>query len=147
MTDPSMHEQGSYLTPSLEHALVADAMRHGILTCFPDTSPRAAARTMALHHIHTIVVSDPDDGGLVGVVSDRDLLAVLEDGAGGGRELADIARHDFLTVSSDARLADAAAAMRQRGTAHALVIDAHSGRPSGMLSTLDVLGVLAWGEA
>jgi hypothetical protein len=37
--------------------------------------------------------------------------------------------------------------MRERGIAHLLVRDAQSGRPSGMLSTLDVAGILAWGEA
>jgi CBS domain-containing protein len=60
MTTPTT--DGSYLTPRIEHACVADAMRHGILSCPADASLREAARTMALHHVHTIVVSDPADG-------------------------------------------------------------------------------------
>jgi CBS domain-containing protein len=147
MSEQPVQGQGSYLTPSLEHALVTDAMRHGILTCFPDASLRAAAKTMTLHHIHTVVVNDPDDGGLVGVVSDSDLVAALQDSMDRQRVLADIVDRDFLTVASDQPLAEAAGAMRERGTAHAVVVDSHSGRPTGMLSTLDVLGVLAWGEA
>lgn len=41
----------------------------------------------------------------------------------------------------------AAELMRERGIAHLLVRDPESGRPTGMLSTLDVAGILAWDEA
>ncbi len=143
----SVQEEGSYLAPRVEHARVADAMRHGIFSCFPDASIRAAARTMTLHHIHTIAVNDPDDGGLIGVVSDSDLVAALFDPAGERRVLGEIADRDVLTVSSEQPLVEAVATMRERGADHAVVIDAHTGRPTGMLSTLDVLGVFAWGEA
>jgi hypothetical protein len=37
--------------------------------------------------------------------------------------------------------------MRDEGTSHLRVRDEQSGRPVGVLSTLDVAGVLAWGEA
>ena len=37
--------------------------------------------------------------------------------------------------------------MRESGVAHLLVRDERSGIPVGMLSTLDVAGVFAWGEA
>ena len=147
MSEQSVQEQGSYLTPSLEHARVADAMRHGVLSCFPDAKLRAAARTMSLHHIHTIVVHDPEDSRVVGVVSDSDLVSALIDPEKGQRVIADIARRDFVSVSSDQPLIEAVRAMRERDAAHALVVDSHSGKATGMLSTLDVLGVFAWGEA
>lgn len=134
------------MAPRIEHAFVADAMRHGILSCFPDASLQAAARTMTLHHIHTIVVNDPDSGGLLGVVSDADLVDALQAG-GADRTLSELADRDFVHLSSEQRLEDAIATMRDRRVDHAVVIDAHSGRATGMLSTLDILGVFAWGEA
>lgn len=139
-------QEGSYIAPRLEHAFVTDAMRHGILSCFPDSSLRAAARTMTLHHIHTVVVNDPDDGGLLGVVSDAELVDALLAG-GAQRTLGELADRDFVQLSSGQRLEDAVATMRERRVDHAVVVDAHSGRPTGMLSTLDILGVFAWGEA
>jgi CBS domain-containing protein len=139
-------DEGSYLTPRLEHAFVGDAMRHGILSCFPDASLRAAARTMALHHIHTVVVNDPDDGGMVGVVTDSGLVDAML-GGDEQRPVGEIVDRNVVRVSSEQRLAEAAAKMREHGVDHAIVLNAHNGRPAGMLSTLDILGVAAWGEA
>ena len=55
--------QGSYLTPSLEHARVADAMRAGVISCPPDTSMEDVARIMASNHVHAVVVRDGDVSG------------------------------------------------------------------------------------
>ena len=140
-------KEGSYLTPRLEDARVADAMRHGILSCSADASLRDAARTMSLHHVHTIVVSDPADGSLLGILSDGALLSALLDSDGDERLLGEVADRDLSTISSSEPLASAAKLMRDRGIAHLVVLDAQSGRPTGMLSTLDVAGILAWGEA
>lgn len=148
MSEQFTVDTGSYLSPRLEHARVGDAMRHGVLSCPPDSSLRAAARTMTLHHIHTVVLSDPADGSLVGIVSDSALLAALLDPADRRGTLGEIAgTNDLVTLSSDQSLKEAVREMGGRGVDHAVVRDAHSGRPTGMLSTLDVLGVLAWGEA
>ena len=137
---------GSYLTPRLEHARVADAMRHGILSCPFDASLRDAAQTMASHHVHTIVVTDPADGSPWGALSDTALLGAMLDTAGECL-LRDVADRDLNTVSSGDSLIGAARLMRERGIAHLVVRDADSGRPSGMLSILDLAGILAWGEA
>lgn len=146
MSEQPLQGQGSLFIPSPEHARVADAMRYGVLSCFPDASLRAAARTMALHHIHTLVVSDPDDGKTVGVVSDGDLLGALTGAEDGQRTVEEVARRDFVTVDEQEPLLDALAEMHRHRSAHALVVDAGGGRPTGMLSTLDALGMFAWGE-
>ncbi|MGA2319188.1 MAG: CBS domain-containing protein [Solirubrobacteraceae bacterium] len=143
---PPARTDGSYLTPRLEDALVADAMRYGIFTCSADTPLRDAARTMVLHHVHAIVVSDPADGSPWGILSDRALLGALLD-RDGDTPLREVADRDLSAISSNEPLTAAAGLMRDRGIAHILVRDAESGRPSGMLSTLDVAGILAWGEA
>jgi CBS domain-containing protein len=139
--------QGSYLTPRLEHALVSDAMRHGIFSCTADTRLRDAARTMVQHHVHAVVVTDPADGSPWGILSDQALLAALLDYDGEERVLGEVADRDLSTISSSEPVTSAAELMRERGIAHIVIRDAHSGKLSGMLSTLDVAGILAWGEA
>ncbi len=139
--------EGSYLVPRFEHARVADAMRHGILSCAPDASLRSVARTMALRHVHTIVLTDPDDGRVRGILSARELLTALLDRPGAEPTAADVAEPGVETISSEETLANAAALMRRRGVGHLVVVDAHSAGPVGMLSALDIAGILAWGEA
>jgi CBS domain-containing protein len=139
--------EGSYRTPRVAHAQVADAMRHGIFSCSAETRLRDAARTMAQHHVHAIVVTDPADGSPWGILSDQALVAALLDYDGQERVLREVADRDLSTISSSEPLISAAQLMRERGIAHVVVRDAHSGKPSGMLSTLDVAGILAWGEA
>lgn len=43
-------------------------------------------------------------------------------------------------------LRDAGELMLTHGVSHLVVTDAEAGGPIGLLSTLDVAGVLAWGE-
>jgi CBS domain-containing protein len=140
-------DDGSYLTPRPEHARVVDAMRRGILSCRADASLRDAARTMCSQHVHMIVVTNPSDGSPLGVLSDGALLGALLDRSAQDRPLEDVMDRGLDTVSSDESLTVAAELMRDRGTAHLIIRDAHSGRPVGVLSTLDVAGILAWGEA
>lgn len=147
MTEFTNPNTGSYLTPRLEHALVSDAMRHGVFSCASDTDLRAAARTMALHHVHSLVVSSPGDNGHWRVLSDSDLLRAILDAPDAEQTVGDVAVREFPTVTSDEHLAKAAAMMRDRGYSHLLVLDPRDGHPAGMLSTLDVAGLVAWGEA
>jgi CBS domain-containing protein len=49
--------EGDFLTPSYEHASVADAMTPGVITCPPDTSMEAVARIMATNRVHAVVIT------------------------------------------------------------------------------------------
>jgi CBS domain-containing protein len=131
----------------LEHARVADAMRHGVFSCSAAATLREAARTMASHHVHTVVVTDPADGSVRGMLSDLGLVDALLDQDGEEQCVGDVVDRELRTISSSEPLRAAAEMMRERGIAHVLVRDAESGEPAGMLSTLDVAGILAWGEA
>lgn len=131
--------------PLAEHARVSDAMRHELLRCPADASLREAARMMCFQHVHMIVVTNAD-GSLLGTVSDRALLAGLLDNGALERPLGELAERSPATISSDAPLLDAVGAMRERDCSHLLVRDAHSGQPAGVISTLDLAGVLAWDE-
>jgi CBS domain-containing protein len=137
----------SYRTARLKHVLVADAMRHGIFSCPTDTTLRDAARTMALHHVHAIVVTEATDGSPWGILSDSQLLSALLDLDGDERHLREVADRDLSMISSGELLITAAELMRERGITHVVVRDAQRGRPTGMLSGLDVAGVVAWSEA
>jgi CBS domain-containing protein len=133
---------GSQLAPRFENARVEDVMRHGILSCDPDSGLRAVARIMASYHVHAVVV---DVGGDVwGMVTARDLLAA----AGTPRErltAGELAETNFASIPAAARLEEAVDIMRGRDADHLVVRD-DSGRPTGMVSSLDVAGCLAWGE-
>ena len=141
---------GSYLMPSLEHATVADAMHPGIMTCEPDAPATEVARMMAGHHVHCIAVTGitrtHGEQPVWGIISDLDLLRA---GATKGAELTagEMALEPTFTVEPSTPLREAAELMLTHSTTHALVIDASTQRPIGMLSTLDIAGILAWGEA
>ncbi len=141
---------GSYLMPSLEHATVADAMHPGIMTCDPDAPVTEVARMMAGQHVHCIAVMgiarDHGERLVWGIISDLDLLRA---GTAKGAEptASEMAIEPIFTVEPSTPLRDAAELMLTHSSAHVLVIDAAKQRPIGMLSTLDIAGILAWGEA
>ena len=136
---------GRYATPSLRHARVSDAMRPGVITCPPDASMRDVARLMVTNHIHAVVVRGVKDSGGWGVVTDRDLLT-----AAAGAEYARAgacASEVLVTVAPDEPLVAACELMRAHGVAHVVVADPQQNQPLGVVSTLDVAGIVACGEA
>jgi CBS domain-containing protein len=144
------HFRGSYLMPSLEHATVSDVMHPGILGCEPDASLTEVARVMATHHVHCVAVigvshEDPP-AGVWGVVSDLDLVraGIRDDGPTTAR---DLAQQPLITVEPTMPLREAGELMLAHGVSHLIVIQGANQRPIGILSTADVAGVLAWGEA
>jgi CBS domain-containing protein len=137
---------GSYLMPSLEHATVADAMHPGVMTCDPDAPLIDVARMMASHHVHCIaVLGETGDSLAWGIISDLDMIRAGIDFS--GQVAATMAMQPVLTVELSTPLIAAARKMLSQGTSHALVVDPREHRPVGILSTLDIAGVLAWGEA
>ena len=150
MPNTALQPHGSYLTQSLEHATVSDAMHPGILSCEPDASLAEVAKVMATHHVHCVAVvgiSHEDPECFVwGIVSDQDLVrAGIADDA--GETARALAKQPVVIVEPAMRLSDAAREMLARGGSHAVVADPVAQRPIGVLSTLDIAGVLAWGEA
>jgi CBS domain-containing protein len=147
-TSPLSH--GSYLMPSLEHATVSDAMHPGILACEPDSSLTEVAQTMATHHVHCLAVigisHEEPRCGIWSVISDLDLVraGIHEDE---GQSARAIARQPLVTVESSLPLREAGELMLRHAVSHLVVIESSTQRPIGILSTADIAGVLAWGEA
>jgi CBS domain-containing protein len=142
--------QGSYLMPRYEDARVYDAMRMGIFTCPPETSLKDVARMMASYHIHCIVVTDMDGEGESetpwGVISDADLAASAGADAA-DRTARDTASTEVVTVTADDSIAHAAQLMTEHEVTHLVVVQPATGKPVGVISTLDIAGVVAWGQA
>jgi CBS domain-containing protein len=139
---------GSYLTPRYEHATVGDVMRHGVITCSPQTTLRTIARMMSSYHVHAIVVTEDEGEGRLspwGLVSDFDLLRAAHAGAE-DLTAGEVSRSPAVFVAPDDTLPHAADLMREHGTGHLVVISPTDSRPVGVVSTLDVAGALAWGE-
>jgi CBS domain-containing protein len=140
--------KGSYLTPAFERATVADAMHVGIVTCPPDASMATVAQTMATHHVHCLAVLGVriEDGAHMvwGTISDLDLARAAW--SGDEPDAGTIAVTPAATVEATASLSEAVGLMFKHGVAHLVVADGDA-RPIGVLSTLDVAGVVAWGRA
>ncbi len=140
---------GSYLMPSLDHATVADAMHPGIVSCDPDLPLTEVARTMASHHVHCIAVmgiSHAEPECLVwGIITDLDLVAAgMESGAEPTARA--LARHTIVSVETTTPLREACQLMLEEHASHLVVRDSARMMPVGILSSLDVAGILAWGE-
>jgi len=81
-----------------------------------------------------------------GIVSDLDLIAAgIRDNP--ERTARDLADQPVIAVKPSMPLRDAGDLMLTHRVSHLVVTDAEAGRPIGILSTLDLAGVLAWGEA
>lgn len=148
MSEPIMESaprSGSYLIPSFEHAHVADAMRPGVISCPPDSSMRDVARIMSTNHVHAVVVRGVAGGGAWGVVTDRDLLKV----APGARDqdAGSCASEVLVTIAPQEPLEVACELMRAHSVSHVMVVDPQRNQPLGVVSTLDVAGIVAWGQA
>ncbi len=133
-----------------EIATVADAMSPGVISCPPETPLRIVARMMATFSVHSVFVfehQDEDDENpqLWGVVSDLDLVAASRLDVD-TRTAGACAVTPLVTVSSEAPIEDAAELMAQHGIAHLAVLDPHTQRPVGVISTLDVARSIAAGN-
>jgi CBS domain-containing protein len=138
--------QHTFLAPPFDEATVVDAMRVGVVSCPADASLREVARMMATYRIHSVLITDMEGHKPWGIVSDLDLAT---NAAADLDKLTarDVANTDVVSVGADDRLSVAARLMTEHRTSHLVVVQPHSGQPVGVLSTLDVAGVLAWGGA
>ena len=133
----------SYLTPPFAEATVADAMRRGLFSCPSATPVSALARIMATERVHAVIVTGAEGKDGWGIVTDQELL----DATAGNLDApaGEFVQDDPLVVKPAESLKAAAELLRRHRTSHVLVGDPKSGPPIGILSTLDVAAVVAWG--
>jgi CBS domain-containing protein len=134
--------------PALRQLRVIDAMHPGLISCSLDSPLRTVARMMATYRVHAILVTAHGEeelpgGGPWGIVADTDLLRAAEAGDVDEQPARTIAATPVLTVASSDELARAAQLMVEHEVSHLIVIERRSGRPIGVLSTLDIARALA----
>jgi CBS domain-containing protein len=130
--------------PGFTRATVGQAMHYGVLSCPPDATMAEVAAMMATHHVHAVVVDDPTGERLIwGIVSDLDLIGAAADGV--DATAGTLAATPALTVRPDQPLAIAARIMRDAEVHHLVVVDPRTERPIGMVSTMNIAIVLAFG--
>ena len=144
MTNPAFTARAPV---TLASAKVADAMTVGVINCTPETPLSEVARIMARYKVHSVFVYDHRDEDdetteLWGLVSDLDLVAAAWAGVD-ERTAGDSAVAPLVTVRSDDRLEHGAQLMAEHGVSHLAVMDETSGRPIGVLSSLDIARVIA----
>jgi CBS domain-containing protein len=127
---------------------VADVMHPGLISCPPETPLRAVARMLASYRVHAVVVfprhmGDVDHALAWSVVSDLDVARAAREGSFDAQTAGAAAASAVRTIDAAAPLADAVAAMVADGVSHVIAIEPTSGRPVGMLSTLDIARALA----
>lgn len=118
---------------------VADAMTVGIVACAPDTPLREVAALMAQHNVHAVYVCDEDEDWAL--VSDLDLVAawpVLDERTAGNSAVTPL-----VSIGVDDSLERAAQLMMETGSTHLAVVARATGRPVGVLSTLDIARAVA----
>jgi CBS domain-containing protein len=127
--------------------LVGDSMQWGLIHCTPETSLRAVAALMSRERVHCVVVAEDRrvPRSLWGVVSDLDLLAAATVRPLDGQRAGGTAMKPAVTAVPNETLEAAARRMTAHGVSHLVVIDVVGQRPLGILSTLDVVDVLAEG--
>lgn len=125
-----------------------DAMHPGMISCPPETPLRTVARMMASYRVHAIIVHVHGDdelpgGDSWGVVTDVDLVRAALDEDLDALVARQVAATPALTVTSVEPLERALQLMVEDEVTHVIVVERHTGRPIGVLSTLDVARALA----
>ena len=134
----------------LRDTTVGHVMHPGVIACRPDTPMHELAGRMADMHVHCVAVSGVgtrpgrDEHLMWGLVTHMDVIHAAHRG-----ELAtpagELAATTPIALAEDATLERAATLMADHDVAHVVAVGP-SGLPSGVVSTLDVMRILAAGD-
>lgn len=133
-------------TSPLAGVTAADAMHPGLLTVAADESMATVARLMVANQIHAVLVrpATPRELGWPShVVTDMGVVAWAIAGASAAATAGQLAGPPACVVLSQQTLEEAARVMTDFHESHVLVADQHSMSPGGVLSTFDLIAVLA----
>lgn len=116
--------------------------RRPVRAVSPSSTASEAAREMIDYSVGALVVANPADGSPVGIVTDRDLVALVAEGAD-PREIPveKLVRTPIRTASIKESLHDVTRKMRRHGVRRLPIVD-EEGRLVGIVSLDDVLLLL-----
>jgi CBS domain-containing protein len=124
---------------------VRDIMTTGVFTLNAEASAEEAAWALTRRHISGAPVRDRD-GNLIGVLSKSDLVdPAPADWAGPDPTVEDLMTPEVGIVSADAPAETAAHLMAERRH-HRVVALGEDGRPSGIVTAMDIVRALARGD-
>jgi uncharacterized membrane protein len=116
---------------------VRELMRREVVTVDPDASITDAARIMRTAHVSSVMVNG--EAGPVGILTERDCVGLVADGANpAGTTVADRMTTNLITVSPATEVEVAAQLMAEHDIRHLPVVD--RGRLIGMMSLRDPVG-------
>jgi CBS domain-containing protein len=118
-----------------DHAHVVEAMHRGVITCRPESSALAVARTMAAHRIHCVVVNAAPE--LPRVVTVLEIAGALYDERLESCTAADLSKPSPV-LRPDDTVAFALERMHEDAAGHAVVVDPLF-RLLGVVSVLDIV--------
>lgn len=117
--------------------LVRDFMSKPAVTCTPEETLQAAARSMDLHNVGCLVVV-ADDGHLAGIVTDRDIaLKATAWGQDANSTVAEAMSKDIVVTLPDADVFEAAQKMARWGIRRMPVVSVPGG-VEGLIALDDV---------
>ncbi len=116
--------------------LVRDVMRRSLVKASPEDTVRVAVNLMASNRVGSVLVVD--NGGLVGIFTERDLVYHLHRGGSLDDPLRDVMTRSPITVREDESLWKALLLMVEHGIRHLPVVD-REGRLAGVVSVRDAL--------
>jgi len=120
------------------HMNVSEVMTAQVVTATPRTTIAQVARTMA--EIESGVVPVTDEGKVVGLITDRDIvIRVVAEGLGLDTPLSEVMSTDVETCREDDNVADATARMGSKQIRRLVVLN-EQGRLAGILSLGDIAG-------
>ena len=115
---------------------VSEVMTAQVVTATPRSTIREVARTMA--QIESGAVPVVDDGKVVGLVTDRDIvIRVVAEGASLDTPVAEVMTEGVETCREDDNVADAAGKMGSKQIRRLVVLD-ETGKLAGILSLGDI---------
>ena len=129
---------------------VDEVMHSGVIDCPPQTSLHELASMMAENSVHCIVVDGLARGPrnveqlVWGVITDVELMRAASTGDL-DQEVGKLAATEIITINPHDHIQRAAQLMGEHECSHLIVVDPDSGRPLGVISSLDIAKGLAWG--
>lgn len=118
-----------------------DLMSPIVFRLNPETRVSLAWTSMRDHQVRHVCVTD-DEGRLVGIASDRDILVLGEDRYAAATALKEVMTREPITSTADAEAPDLAELMLHEHLEAVPIVDAER-RPIGIVTSSDLLRALA----